>query len=75
MSNHALSRRNKDTVASYALWLGGFFGLCGLHRLYMGRTASGLLWLFTGGLCFIGQLVDVLFMPRMVADANEGRGW
>jgi hypothetical protein len=29
--------------------------------------------LFTGGLCGIGQVIDVLFVPRMVADFNSGR--
>ena len=41
----------------------------------MGRWASGLLWLFTGGLCFVGQLIDVFMMPRMIEDTNRGAGW
>jgi TM2 domain-containing membrane protein YozV len=72
--DHAL-QPPKDSGLAYVLWFGCFFGLSGLHRLYMGRTASGVLWLLTGGLCFVGQLVDLFLMQRMVEDSNEGRGW
>jgi TM2 domain-containing membrane protein YozV len=65
----------KDTTVAYLLWLGGFVGLAGLHRIYLGRTFSGVLWLLTGGFCFVGQLADLIFMPRMVKDSEEGRGW
>ncbi len=73
MSN-ALTTR-KDTALAYLLWVGGLMGFCGLHRLYMGRIGSGLLWLFTGGLCFVGQIIDLVMMPRMVEDSSHGRGW
>lgn len=65
----------KNLGVAYLLWCAGFIGLAGLHRIYMGKPASGLLWLFTGGLCGLGQLADVAFMPRMLADAQAGRGW
>ena len=55
---------------SYILWAGIFFGLGGLHRLYNGKIFSGLLWLFTGGLLGIGQLIDLFFMPDMVESHN-----
>jgi hypothetical protein len=44
-----------------------------LQRFYTGRWISGLIWLFTGGWCFVGQLVDLIFIPRMVEDHNLGR--
>jgi TM2 domain-containing membrane protein YozV len=72
---NALVPAEKDTALAYVLWFGGFFGFCGLHRIYMGRYASGLLWLFTGGLCFVGQFIDVVMMPRMIDDTNRGAGW
>ena len=65
----------RDTTLAYVLWFGGLFGLCGLHRFYMGRWLSGLLWMFTGGFCFIGQIVDLVMMPRMIEDSNRGAGW
>jgi TM2 domain-containing membrane protein YozV len=55
---------------AYLLWLAGFLGLCGLHRFYLGRPWTGLLWLFTVGLFGIGQLVDLILIPGMAAQAN-----
>ena len=82
MSTTSLQRRSsgtlvhkKDPALAYVLWFGWFMGLAGLHRIYMGRYASGILWLLTGGLCGIGQLVDLFMMGRMVEDSNRGEGW
>jgi TM2 domain-containing membrane protein YozV len=69
----AMVRQEKQVVIGYALWLGFFFGVCGLHRFYSGRWISGLIWLFTGGLCGIGQIVDLFFVRRMIQDHNEGK--
>ena len=74
MTTHDLVRRDTDTVLATVLWFAGLFGFFGLHRLYMGRWVSGLLWFCTGGLCFVGQLVDLFLLPRMCADARDGRG-
>ena len=55
---------------AYLLWLAGFLGLCGLHRFYLGKPWTGLLWLFTVGLFGIGQLIDLILIPGMAAQAN-----
>jgi TM2 domain-containing membrane protein YozV len=59
---------------AYLLWLLSFLGLCGIHRFYLGRPLTGLLWLFTGGLCFIGQFIDLLLIPSMVEKENRKVG-
>jgi TM2 domain-containing membrane protein YozV len=69
-------KKECDTGMAYILWLASFVGLAGIHRLYMGRWASGLLWLFTGGLCMVGTIIDGVMMPRMIEDTNQGaRVW
>jgi TM2 domain-containing membrane protein YozV len=75
MSETTALATRKDTALAYLLWFGGFLGLAGLHRFYMGRWVSGTIWLLTGGFCFIGQFVDLVMMPRMVEDSNRGAGW
>ena len=37
-------------------------GVAGLHRLYLGRIVSGLIWLFTGGLFGFGTVVDLFLL-------------
>lgn len=50
-----------------------FGGILGLHRFYLGRVGSGLLWLFTGGLFGVGWAVDFWMLNEMV-DAENRRG-
>ncbi|MDT7946334.1 MAG: TM2 domain-containing protein, partial [Cyanobacteriota bacterium PSP.bin.10] len=52
--------------SAYVLWILGLFGICGLHRFYLGRWRTGLLWLLTFGLLGIGQLLDLIWIPGMV---------
>lgn len=56
---------------SYLLWCLGLVGVCGLQRFYNRKPLSGLLWLFTLGLCGLGQLIDLLLMPNLVRQANH----
>lgn len=58
---------------SYLLWLSILLGLGGLHRFYNGKMISGCLWLLTGGLFGIGQLVDLFLIPDMVDAHNMKR--
>ena len=69
----AMVKREKHVALGYLLMLPGFFGIFGLHRFYAGRWLSGAIWLVTMGFCGIGQLVDLVFVPRMISDANEGK--
>jgi hypothetical protein len=58
----------RDLFFGYLTWATCFVGFCGLHRLYTGRYVTGILWFFTGGLFFIGQLIDLGFVPYFCAN-------
>ena len=51
-------------------FLGGLFGICGLHRFYKGQTFLGILMLLTFGGVFIWQLIDLI---RIVQGKMNGR--
>lgn len=48
-----------------------FLGIFGVHRFYMGRVLTGLLWLVTGGLFSLGYLYDMWNLNSMVAEENS----
>ena len=37
-----------------------FLGVIGAHKFYEGKTGMGLLYLFTGGLFFVGVVIDFI---------------
>ncbi|MCA9299579.1 MAG: NINE protein [Phycisphaerales bacterium] len=63
---------------SYLLWFLCFVGVAGVHRFYNGKWITGILWLLTGGLFMVGQVVDLILIPFMVERRNrrvlEGTG-
>lgn len=62
-----------------ALLLAGlpmFFGICGIHRFYVGKIGTGILWLLTFGLFGIGQVIDIILIAAGVStDAHGRRVW
>ncbi len=52
------------------LWAASLFGFCGLHRFYLGKPWTGVLYFFTFGLLGIGQLIDLFRIPGMVEREN-----
>ena len=61
-------------IISYGLWAGWLGGMAGLHRIYLGKYATGILWLLTWGLFGIGQIYDLISMKRLIRDANIRAG-
>lgn len=49
-----------------------FLGVFGLHRFYLGKIITGLIYLLTGGLFLIGVLYDFWTMNEQVAEKNSG---
>ncbi|MDA1050367.1 MAG: TM2 domain-containing protein [Planctomycetota bacterium] len=48
-----------------------FLGPLGLHRFYMGKIITGLIYLFTGGLFMIGVLYDFWTLNGQVSEVNQ----
>lgn len=64
----------KDSIG-YALWCLFFVGLGGVHRIYMGKYGTGILWLLTWGLFGIGQFLDLFRMKSLVRESNVRDGY
>jgi len=47
-----------------------FLGLLGVHRMYQGKWLSGLLYLVTGGLFFLGILYDFWTLNDQISVRN-----
>ncbi len=60
----------KDTGTLSAIACLGFIGVGGIHRFMLGKTGTGILWLLTAGLCWIGTIVDLVNMRKMVTEYN-----
>lgn len=64
----------KDSIG-YALWCLFFVGLGGVHRIYLGKYGTGIIWLLTFGLFGIGQFLDLFRMKALTRDANIRDGY
>jgi TM2 domain-containing membrane protein YozV len=60
----------KSVRAAYILWLLSGFGWLGLHRIYLEKHRTCLIWTLTFGLFGIGALVDLFTLPRLVKRFN-----
>ena len=70
--DQAPPREPRSVGMAYLLWVPSIvFGVAGLHRFYTGRWGTGLLWLFTLGLCGVGSLVDLFLIPEQVRSFNR----
>lgn len=52
--------KTKSKLVTFLLcW---FLGAFGVHRFYVGKIGTGILWLLTGGLFGVGILVDMIMI-------------
>ena len=56
--------KQKSLPVAYILWF--FFGFLGVHKFYLDKIVIGVLYIFTGGLFFIGWFVDLFTLPSQV---------
>ena len=48
-----------------------FLGIFGVHRFYMGKIFTGLIWLCPGGLFLLGWLWDLLTLNEQLSEVNR----
>lgn len=65
------SSRRKDPQTILLLTLIGFFGVAGIQRFVIDQIGMGLLYLFTGGLCVVGTIVDLINYKTLAFEYNQ----
>jgi TM2 domain-containing membrane protein YozV len=50
--------KSKITALLLCIFLGGL----GVHRFYVGKIGTGIVWLLTGGVFGIGWIVDIVMI-------------
>ena len=48
----------------------GFLGVAGVQRFILGQIGLGLLYFFTGGLCLVGTVIDIINYKRLAFEYN-----
>lgn len=59
-----LGNSDRDKGITTVLCVIGFIAIAGLHRFYVGKIGTGILWLITGGFFLIGTIVDLVKICR-----------
>ena len=68
-SIYATRRKPADTILICTIL--GFVVIAGVQRFVMGQIGMGLLYLFTGGLCLVGTIVDLVNYKRLTLEYNH----
>jgi TM2 domain-containing membrane protein YozV len=62
-------RKNPQDLLLFTLL--AFFGVAGVQRFVVGQIGMGILYLFTGGLCLIGTIVDLVNHKSLAYEYNQ----
>lgn len=62
--------RRKDPQLILLTTLLGFIVIAGVQRFIIGQIGMGLLYLFTGGLCLIGTIIDLINYKKLAFEYN-----
>jgi len=63
--------RRKDPQLILLTTLLGFVFVAGIHRILLGQIGMGILYIFTGGLCLIGTIVDLINYQDLAFRYNQ----
>ena len=69
--SHVYRQRRRDPTLTLITALLGFVVVAGVHRFLLGQIGMGLLYLFTGGLCLIGTIVDLFNYTSLTYRYNK----
>ena len=58
-----------DHTVAWCLFL--FLGLFGIHRIYMGKFITGVIFMFTGALFGLGYAYDACTLNEQVEEMNH----
>ena len=67
----AYMSRRKDPSNMLLFAVIGFLGIAGIQRFVINQVGMGLLYLFTGGLCAIGTIIDVVNHKKLAFEHNS----
>ena len=70
--NETIKEENSPKSKTTAALLCFFFGSFGIHRFYVGKIGTGIIWLLTVGLFGFGTLVD--FIKILCGSFKDGKG-
>lgn len=63
------NRKDPQNILLFTLL--GFFAVAGVQRFVVGQIGMGVLYLLTGGLCFIGTIVDLVNYKKLAFEFNQ----
>src|SRR5688572_8883194 len=70
MTSHFLPK-NKSVKGAYILWFISLFGWLGLHRFYLKKRKTAILWICTLGVFGFGSVADLFFLKKFVERYNN----
>ena len=63
--------RRKDTQTTLILSLLGLVVIAGLQRFYVGQIGWGVAYIFTGGFCLVGTILDLINHKELTFEFNQ----
>ncbi len=69
ISIYLTKRKKTETILVCCLL--GFVAAAGIQRFVIGQIGMGILYLFTGGLCLIGTIVDIVNHKSLTFNYNQ----
>ena len=66
-------RKNAQEILIFTLL--GFVGFAGIQRFVLGQTGMGIVYFFTGGLCLVGTIMDLIKNKSLTLEYNKNMAY